>query len=71
MLPICAPCKNIRDDHDYWGQVEEYLQKHTDAMFTLGICPKCARKLYPDFPMADFPSPPHRIRFTGPCPGEG
>ncbi|WP_300667368.1 hypothetical protein [Desulfoluna sp.] len=48
ILPICASCKKIRDDKGYWGQVEEYLQKHTEAKFTHGICPECAEKLYPD-----------------------
>ena len=48
LLPICASCKKIRDDEGYWGQVEVYIRKHTDAKFTHGICPDCARELYPD-----------------------
>ncbi len=42
MLPICASCKRIRDDHGYWQQVEAYLTKHSDLVFSHGICPKCA-----------------------------
>lgn len=40
-LPICAYCKSIRDDQNYWHSVEAYLSKHTDARFSHGICPKC------------------------------
>ena len=49
LLPICASCKKIRDDQGYWTRVETYLQDHTGVMFTHGICPGCARELYPDF----------------------
>jgi hypothetical protein len=48
LLPICASCKKIRDDKGYWSQVESYVQKHSDATFTHGICPDCIKKLYPD-----------------------
>ncbi len=41
LLPICAYCKKIRDNKDYWRQVESYLAEHTDATFTHGICPDC------------------------------
>lgn len=41
LLPICASCKRIRDDHGYWQQVEAYLSEHTEAVFTHGICPEC------------------------------
>jgi hypothetical protein len=47
LLPICASCKRIRDDHGYWNDVEEYIRKHSEADFTHGICPDCAKKLYP------------------------
>jgi len=45
LLPICGWCKKIRDDRGYWKQVEAYLQEHTDATFTHGICPECEHKL--------------------------
>ncbi len=47
LLPICAWCKRIRDDQGYWAQVEAYLQAHTDAEFTHGICPECLQKEIP------------------------
>ncbi len=48
LLPICASCKKIRDDAGYWNQIESYVQAHSSAHFTHGICPDCADKLYPD-----------------------
>lgn len=48
MLPICASCKKIRDDKGYWNQIESYIHTHTEAEFSHGICPDCARKLYPE-----------------------
>lgn len=48
LLPICAWCKNIRDDKGYWNRVESYIEKRTGAEFTHGICPECARKVYPE-----------------------
>ncbi len=47
LIPICASCKKIRDDKGYWNQIENYIRKHSQADFTHGICPDCARKLYP------------------------
>jgi PAS domain S-box-containing protein len=48
MLPICASCKKIRDDSGYWSQIEAYIQAHSDAVFSHGICPDCARRMYGD-----------------------
>ena len=48
LLPICAGCKKIRDDKGYWSQVESYIQKHSDATFTHGMCPDCIKKWYPE-----------------------
>lgn len=47
-LPICASCKNIRDDKGYWNQIETYIRDHSKVEFSHGICPDCAQKLYPD-----------------------
>lgn len=47
LVPICASCKKIRDDKGYWNQIESYIEKHSTAEFSHGICPECARKLYP------------------------
>ena len=49
LLPICASCKKIRDDAGFWHSVEKYMQDHTDATFTHGICPDCTEKLFPGF----------------------
>lgn len=48
LLPICASCKNIRDDNGYWNQIESYIKTHSEAEFSHSICPDCAKKLYPD-----------------------
>ena len=47
MLPICASCKKIRDDKGYWNQIEAYITKHSEVLFSHGICPDCVKKLYP------------------------
>ncbi|MEE8329367.1 MAG: response regulator [Thermodesulfovibrionia bacterium] len=49
LLPICASCKKIRDDKGYWNQIEAYIAEHSDAEFSHGICPGCAKKIYPKF----------------------
>jgi len=41
LLPICCYCKKIRDDHNYWQQLESYFTTHADARFSHGICPDC------------------------------
>ena len=46
LLPICANCKNIRDDKGYWNEIEAYIRDHSDADFSHSICPPCAEKLY-------------------------
>jgi hypothetical protein len=47
LLPICAHCHKIRDDGGYWHRVEEYIEQHSEAQFTHGICPDCLREIYP------------------------
>jgi GAF domain-containing protein len=44
LLPICAYCKGIRNDQGYWEQVEVFVESHTSAEFTHGICPACTKK---------------------------
>ena len=44
LIPICAWCKKIRNDDGYWEQLEKYLKNHSEADFTHGMCPDCARK---------------------------
>lgn len=41
LLPICAYCKRIRDDGDYWKQIEQFLEEKSEAQFSHGICPEC------------------------------
>lgn len=41
LLPICMYCKRIRDDSNYWQQVESYIHQHTGSNFSHGICPDC------------------------------
>jgi DNA-binding response OmpR family regulator len=47
-LPICVRCKKIRDDKGYWTQVDVYIRNHSEVEFSHGICPDCARQLYPE-----------------------
>lgn len=47
LIPICASCKNVRDDRGYWNRIEEYVGQRSDAEFSHSICPVCADKLYP------------------------
>jgi DNA-binding response OmpR family regulator len=44
LLPICCVCKKIRDDQNYWQQVESYISKRTDTQFSHGYCPDCYKK---------------------------
>ncbi len=53
LLPMCANCKKIRDDSGYWKQIESYLHEHSDAKFSHGICPDCAKTLYPHIRIYD------------------
>ena len=48
LLPICAYCKKIRNDKNYWEQIEVYISSHTDALFSHGICPECITKHFPE-----------------------
>jgi sigma-B regulation protein RsbU (phosphoserine phosphatase) len=41
LLPICSYCKKIRDDQNYWEQVDGYLLKHSEIRFSHGVCPEC------------------------------
>ena len=48
LLPICASCKKIRDDADYWNQLEAYIDMHSEVEFSHGICPDCAKQTMVD-----------------------
>jgi len=49
LLSICAACKRITDEHGTWIPLEAYIQTHSEAKFTHGLCPDCLRKLYPEY----------------------
>lgn len=55
LLPICSSCEKIRDDSGYWNQIEAYISKYTTFEFSHGLCPTCARKLYPNLIRAKDP----------------
>lgn len=48
LIPICCRCSKLRDDKGYWKRLEVYLHDHSDADFSHGLCPACAKELYPD-----------------------
>jgi len=48
-LPICANCKNIRDEQGYWHAVEDYVTSRSEVNFSHGLCPVCLKQLYPDY----------------------
>jgi len=48
LLPICCYCKKIRNDQNYWQQVDTYLSKELDAQFSHGICPDCYKTVVED-----------------------
>jgi DNA-binding response OmpR family regulator len=49
LLPICSYCKRIRNDEDYWEQLEMYVAEHTGAEFSHGICPHCMERARAEF----------------------
>jgi PAS domain-containing protein len=49
IIPICAHCKKIRDDQQYWHSVENYFNDYIGVGFSHGICPSCRQEFYPDF----------------------
>ena len=49
LLPICSYCKRVRDDENYWQQVDHYVTQHSEAQFSHGICPKCYEGVCAEF----------------------
>ncbi len=49
ILPICAHCKRIRDESGKWTQVERYISERSEAAFSHGVCPDCAREYYHEY----------------------
>ena len=48
LLPICANCKKIRNDENYWEEIDAFISNHIEVDFTHSLCPKCVKKLYPE-----------------------
>lgn len=65
IIPICANCKKIRNDSGYWEQVETYIEGHTTAEFTHGICPECFHQLYPEYAKIILKEEPGRPSLDG------
>jgi sigma-B regulation protein RsbU (phosphoserine phosphatase) len=49
LLPMCSSCKRIRNDQDYWQQLETYLSEHSEAEFSHSYCPECLERARQDF----------------------
>ena len=49
LLPICSVCKKVRDDDGYWQQIERYIDRHSEAVFSHGLCPECVEEHYADY----------------------
>ena len=49
LLPICAYCKKVRDEEDYWQEVEDYVCAHSEASFSHGVCPHCLEAVKTEF----------------------
>jgi PAS domain-containing protein len=49
IIPICAHCKSIRNDRQYWQKVESYFHDYIGVDFSHGLCPACIKQLYPEY----------------------
>jgi K+-sensing histidine kinase KdpD len=56
ILPICAWCKNIRDENNNWVQLEGYITEHSEAHFSHSLCPECFEKYSGQKPPAGPPA---------------
>jgi len=52
LLPICCYCKKIRDDSNYWHQVESYMVQHAQVQFSHSVCPECTEQFKEDMGLA-------------------
>jgi phosphoserine phosphatase RsbU/P len=62
IIPVCGYCRKMRDDQNYWSQVEEYIVKQTGSEFSHGVCPDCYdRVLVPEMKKLGVPAPPYPV----------
>lgn len=45
LLPVCMYCKKVRDDQDYWHEMETYIRAQTGSDFSHGVCPNCVSRV--------------------------
>jgi CheY-like chemotaxis protein len=65
LIPICSKCKGVRNEQGYWQRIEEYIQDHSEAQFTHGLCEACMRELYPQAHAELTGQPSARMSSTG------
>jgi len=59
-IPLCSYCKKVRDDKNYWSQIESYINTRTGSQFSHGVCPDCyERVLVPQMIAVGVQPPPH------------
>lgn len=63
-IPICAECKQIRDEDNRWKPIESYISRKSHAEFSHGLCPHCAVKLFPEFAEPVLVSPTRSLPKT-------
>ena len=61
ILPICSYCKKVRDDQNYWQQVENYISDHADVQFSHGICPDCYERVVREYEEQKQPRDANRV----------
>jgi len=65
ILPICSSCKKIRDDAGSWEQIESYIRDHSEAEFSHGLCPECAKKALEEIKRYKTRKPGEQTEETG------
>lgn len=65
ILPVCSACKKIRVADNSWLPIESIVSERSDAVFSHGICPDCAERLYPQFNPYKKAQPPAAPREGG------
>ena len=59
-IPLCSYCKKVRDDKNYWSQIESYINTRTGSQFSHGVCPDCYdRVLVPQMIAVGIDPPSH------------